>query len=79
MNKKFLFENSLQGIFKLKTPNQNTGEPYTLNLKMKKSERGMFLVYEEKEKELFSVRERVTFTGNMIDPNRRLLDDFFIY
>ena len=36
---------------------------------MKKSERGMFLIYEDKDKDMFSVRERISLTGNLVDPN----------
>ena len=29
----------------------------------------MFLIYEDKEKDMFSVKERISLTGNLVDPN----------
>lgn len=59
----------------MKIPGQPQNEPYTLNLKMKKNQTGMFLVNEIGEKtsnvpEKMEVGERITYTGNAIDNHR---------
>lgn len=56
-----------KGIFKIRAPGQPSNEPYSLNLKMKKNIRAMFLVKEEQDK--YSLSERITFTGNALDQN----------